>query len=43
LGDPLMQQILQDLRNDPKSMQQHMRDPQIRANIEKLYTAGVLH
>jgi len=42
LQDPVMQQVLQDLKSDPKSSQQHLRNPTIRANIDKLIAAGII-
>jgi len=42
LSDPMMQQVLNDLKSDPKAAQHHMRDPTIRANIEKLIAAGII-
>lgn len=42
LADPMMQQVLNDLKSDPKAAQHHMRDPTIRANIDKLIAAGII-
>ena len=35
-------QVLEDLQSDPKTQQQHLAHPQIRANIEKLVSAGIV-
>ena len=35
-------QVLEDLQTDPKTQEEHMRHPQIRANIEKLVSAGIV-
>ncbi|KAF7722013.1 hypothetical protein EC973_003769 [Apophysomyces ossiformis] len=42
LSDPVMQQILQQMQQDPKAAQEHLKNPQVAANIRKLMTAGVL-
>jgi len=42
LGDPVMQQILQQMQQDPKAAQEHLKNPQVAANIRKLMTAGIL-
>lgn len=42
LGDPVMQQILQQMQQDPKAAQEHLKNPQVAANIRKLMSAGVL-
>jgi len=42
LSDPMMQQVLSSLKSDPTAAQAYMKDPQIRANIEKLIQAGVV-
>ena len=35
-------QVLDDLQNDPKNSQQHLQQPHIRANIDKLVSAGIV-
>ncbi|GAN01732.1 conserved hypothetical protein [Mucor ambiguus] len=42
LGDPVMQQILQQMQEDPKAAQEHLKNPQIAANVRKLMSAGVI-
>ncbi|KAI9301744.1 hypothetical protein BJ944DRAFT_243003 [Cunninghamella echinulata] len=42
LSDPVMQQILQQMQADPKAAQEHLKNPQIAANIRKLMSAGIL-
>lgn len=40
--DPVMQQILQQMQQDPKAAQEHLKNPQVAANIRKLMNAGIL-
>ena len=42
MTDPVMQQLLKDFSENPTSAQQAMRDPGIRAKIEKLIAAGII-
>ena len=42
LADPVMQSILNQAKGDPKALQDHMRDPRVRKNIQKLVAAGVI-
>jgi stress-induced-phosphoprotein 1 len=42
LSDPVMRQILEDMQNDPKAAQDHLKNPMIAKKIQKLVTAGVL-
>eukprot|EP01128_Nolandella_sp_AFSM9_P010484 TRINITY_DN7255_c0_g1_i1.p2 TRINITY_DN7255_c0_g1~~TRINITY_DN7255_c0_g1_i1.p2 ORF type:complete len:588 (-),score=217.21 TRINITY_DN7255_c0_g1_i1:92-1855(-) len=42
LADPVMRQVLQDLQTDPSTLNKHMSDPAIEANINKLIAAGVI-
>lgn len=42
LQDPVMQSILQQAKGDPKALQDHMKDPRVRSNIQKLMAAGVI-
>lgn len=42
LQDPVMQSILQQAKNDPAALQEHMKNAHVRANIQKLIAAGVI-
>ncbi|KAI9278845.1 hypothetical protein BDA99DRAFT_531578 [Phascolomyces articulosus] len=42
LGDPVMQQILQQMQQDPQAAQEHLKNPQVANNIRKLMNAGIL-
>ena len=42
LGDPVMQSILQQAKNDPAALQEHMKNAGIRTKIQKLVAAGVI-
>lgn len=42
LQDPVMQSILQQAKNDPAALQDHMKNPKIRMSIQKLISAGVI-
>ncbi|KAL8283469.1 hypothetical protein RQP46_005572 [Phenoliferia psychrophenolica] len=42
MSDPVFQGILQQAQNEPASLQQHMKNPEIRAKIEKLARAGII-
>ncbi|KAI9830546.1 MAG: hypothetical protein M1819_005504 [Sarea resinae] len=42
LQDPIMQSILQQAKNDPAALQEHMKNAHIRAKIQKLIAAGVI-
>jgi len=42
LQDPVMQSILQQAKDDPAALQEHMKNAQIRANVQKLVAAGVI-
>jgi stress-induced-phosphoprotein 1 len=37
-----MQQILQQMQQDPKAAQEHLKNPQVATNIRKLMSAGIL-
>ncbi|CAG8568070.1 8265_t:CDS:10, partial [Acaulospora morrowiae] len=42
LQDPVMQQILQQIQEDPRALRDHLKNPVVAANIQKLVNAGVL-
>ncbi|KAM6495682.1 activator of Hsp70 and Hsp90 chaperone [Amanita muscaria] len=42
MTDPVMQQILQQAQNEPKALQDHMKNPKVRQNIQKLINAGII-
>lgn len=42
LRDPVIQQVLSDLKENPSSGQQALRDPAVSAKLSKLIAAGVL-
>lgn len=42
MQDPIMQSILQQAQGDPAALQEHMKNPGIRAKIQKLVAAGVI-
>ncbi|KAF1350208.1 hypothetical protein BDV97DRAFT_295789 [Delphinella strobiligena] len=42
LQDPVMQSILQQAKGDPAALQEHMKNPGIKTNIQKLIAAGVI-
>jgi len=42
MNDPVMQSILQQAQNDPKALQEHMRNPSVRTKVQKLAAAGVI-
>lgn len=42
LQDPVMQTILQQAKSDPKALQEHMKNPQVRRSVQKLMAAGVI-
>ncbi|KAA8645600.1 hypothetical protein EYZ11_001812 [Aspergillus tanneri] len=42
LQDPVMQSILQQAKNDPAALQEHMKNAQVRTKIQKLMAAGVI-
>jgi stress-induced-phosphoprotein 1 len=42
LQDPVIQQILRDFNENPNAANQAMRDPSVRAKIEKLIASGVV-
>lgn len=42
MQDPVMQAILQQAQSDPAALQEHMKNPAVKANIQKLVAAGVI-
>ncbi|KAI8881120.1 stil-like protein [Backusella circina FSU 941] len=42
LSDPVMQQILQQMQENPMAAQEHLKNPQIAANVRKLMQAGII-
>jgi stress-induced-phosphoprotein 1 len=42
LNDPVMRSILEQAQNDPRSLQEHMKNSTIRQKITKLMNAGIL-
>ncbi|TVY94243.1 Heat shock protein sti1-like protein [Lachnellula willkommii] len=42
MQDPIMQSILQQAQGDPAALQEHMKNPGIKAKIQKLVAAGVI-
>ncbi|KAK2069171.1 hypothetical protein P8C59_003775 [Phyllachora maydis] len=42
MNDPVMQAILQQAQSDPAALNEHMRNPGVRAKIQKLVAAGVI-
>lgn len=42
LTDPVMRQVLIDFQENPKSAQEHMKNPMVMHKIQKLVTAGIV-
>jgi stress-induced-phosphoprotein 1 len=42
LQDPIMQQILGQMKENPEAIQDHLRNPMIREKIQKLVNAGII-
>jgi stress-induced-phosphoprotein 1 len=42
LQDPVMQQILGQMKEDPGAVQDHLRNPMVREKIHKLVNAGII-
>lgn len=42
LQDPIMQQILGQMKEDPSAVQDHLKNPMIREKIQKLVNAGII-
>jgi len=42
MSDPVIQQILQQAQQDPAALQDHLKNPGVRAKIQKLIAAGII-
>ena len=42
LGDPVVNQVLQDMQQNPAAAQKHLSDPVIMGKLNKLIAAGIL-
>ena len=42
LQDPVMQQILGQMKENPSAVQDHLKNPMIREKIQKLVNAGII-
>uniref|UniRef100_H2YCX0 Stress-induced-phosphoprotein 1 n=1 Tax=Ciona savignyi TaxID=51511 RepID=H2YCX0_CIOSA len=42
MSDPAMKMILEQIQRDPKALQEHMKNPQVARNIQKLLDVGIL-
>ena len=42
LRDPAMRLILEQMQTDPKAVQDHLKNPEIRSRIQKLIEAGLI-
>ena len=42
LQDPIMQQILGQMKDDPGAVQDHLKNPMIKQKIQKLVNAGII-
>ncbi|KAJ0962077.1 hypothetical protein J5N97_029905 [Dioscorea zingiberensis] len=42
LSDPIMRQVLVDFQENPKSAQDHLKNPQVMHKIQKLVSAGIV-
>ncbi|KAJ2727076.1 Hsp90 cochaperone [Coemansia sp. Benny D115] len=42
LGNPVMQNILQQMQNDPRAAREHLKNPAVASNLRKLIAAGIV-
>jgi len=42
LQDPIMQQILGQMKENPSAVQEHLKNPMIKQKIQVLVNAGVI-
>ena len=42
IGDPVMQSILQQAKQNPRALNEHMKNPMIGNKIRKLMAAGII-
>ncbi|KAI5780102.1 hypothetical protein EDC01DRAFT_633564 [Geopyxis carbonaria] len=42
ISDPIMQSILQQAKQNPQALNEHMRNPMIKLKIQKLMAAGII-
>ncbi|KNC82899.1 hypothetical protein SARC_04819 [Sphaeroforma arctica JP610] len=42
MGDPVMRIVLDQMQNDPAAAQEHLKNPEISAKLQKLINAGII-
>lgn len=42
LRDPAMRMILEQMQNDPKALEDHLKNPDIAAKLQKLLASGLI-